>query len=203
MSMVATLGIEDCLPHFRRFAARLPLSQSDRDDLVQDATVSAMRSIENFDPDKGNLAGWCQRIVKLRYIDRARALSRHLPPAPADEHDDPRATLDHDPHALADAARLIYLRLLAAGIRPRQARWTVLVKLADEQGWSYEEAGPMVARAGLSEALDFKKPPCPRTIYTHRQHAGNLETVEKAKTFTRLLQDVVGLLQSETRDSVR
>lgn len=59
-----------------RFAAMLTNNAQDSQDLAQEALVRALRSLTNFDPEKGTLEAWLWRIVINCAKDAGRLSTR-------------------------------------------------------------------------------------------------------------------------------
>jgi RNA polymerase sigma-70 factor (ECF subfamily) len=66
-----------CLPHLRAFALLLCRNRSTADDLVQDTVVSALSHADQFQPGT-NLKGWLTTILRNRYFNELRRLSRKM-----------------------------------------------------------------------------------------------------------------------------
>jgi RNA polymerase sigma-70 factor (ECF subfamily) len=66
-----------CLPHLRAFALLLSRNRSTAEDLVQDTVVSALSHIDQFQPGT-NLKGWLTTILRNRYFNELRRMSRKL-----------------------------------------------------------------------------------------------------------------------------
>ncbi len=96
-------------------------------DVTQEVFISAWRSRERFDPDRGSLTAWLMGIAKFRCVDALRSQGRR--PAPADvdllDRSAPVAT-DDEPGIARVADRM----LLAEGLAGLPQRTRVCVELA-------------------------------------------------------------------------
>ena len=74
--------------HLRRICLAVAQSPTAAEDLYIDACIKLIRIIYQFDPAKGNFAGWLRRIVQNLNIDRIRRKSFEFDETPSDERYD-------------------------------------------------------------------------------------------------------------------
>jgi RNA polymerase sigma-70 factor (ECF subfamily) len=134
------LALEVERPLFRH-AARM-LGQDDAEDCVQDALLSAWKSMGSFEGT--SFRAWVFRIVTNRALDRLRSLKRHpeLPLDPPLENDD--SVRWAEPAApgpeLADlAADREALRVVEDALATIPAEQRAVLLLRDVEGFAYEE----------------------------------------------------------------
>lgn len=124
-----------------RHAARM-LGQDDAEDVVQDALLSAWKSLPSFEGT--SFRAWVFRIVTNRALDRLRSRKRHpeLPLEPPSESDD--AVSWAEPVApgpeLADlAADREALRVVEDALATIPADQRAALLLRDVEGFAYDE----------------------------------------------------------------
>lgn len=143
-----------------RFAAMMAGSDSDAEDLAQEALLKAVRHLDRFDPDKGTIDAWLWKIVAnaARDSHRARARRAGLWQRLAATWSEPAATVED--RALESISR----QELLAAVRELKDRDRLLIALrfgADLDlatvghavGLSGDSAGQAVLRA-LSRLRD-------------------------------------------------
>jgi RNA polymerase sigma-70 factor, ECF subfamily len=124
-----------------RHAARM-LGHDDAEDCVQDALLSAWKSLSSFEGT--SFRAWIFRIVTNRALDRLRSRRRHpeLPLDPPSEEDDSVAWAEPPAPGpeLADlAADREALRVVEDALANIPAEQRVALLLRDVEGFAYEE----------------------------------------------------------------
>ncbi|MGD9571344.1 MAG: RNA polymerase sigma factor [Thermoleophilia bacterium] len=76
------------------------------EDVVQEALISALRKIGDFDPERGRFAAWLHRITVNRALTEATRRRRHGPLDEAAGHEAPSGGLDGDGAFLSAIAGL-------------------------------------------------------------------------------------------------
>ena len=123
-----------------RHAARM-LGPDDAEDCVQDALLSAWKSLGSFEGT--SFRAWVFRIVTNRALDRLRSRRRH-PELPLDPPEDDDAVGWAEPAApgpeLADlAADREALRVVEEALATLPAEQRAVLLLRDVEGFAYEE----------------------------------------------------------------
>ena len=123
-----------------RHAARIVGPGADAEDVVQDAFLSAWRSIRSFEGT--SFRAWLFRIVTNRALDRMRARKRRpeLPLEPADDVEVTWAEPASPGPDLADmAASQEALRVVEEALESVPAEQRAALLLRDVEGFAYEE----------------------------------------------------------------
>lgn len=118
---------------------RKTLGEASASEVTQDVFVSAWKGRDQFDPERGSLAGWLVGIAKRRIIDHVRRERRHSDRR-ADGVDDQAV---HDgPQLDRIADQMVLARALSTlAERPRR-----IITLAYIEGLTHQE---IAARTGL------------------------------------------------------
>jgi RNA polymerase sigma-70 factor (ECF subfamily) len=129
-----------------RHAARIVGPGADAEDVVQDAFLSAWKSIRSFEGT--SFRAWLFRIVTNRALDRVRSRKRRaeLPLEPADDEDVTWAEPAAPGPELADiAASREALAVVEEALRgvPEEQRAALLLR--DVEGFAYEEIAIMTS----------------------------------------------------------
>ncbi len=129
-----------------RHAARIVGPGADAEDVVQDAFLSAWRSIRSFEGT--SFRAWLFRIVTNRALDRVRSRKRRaeLPLEPADDEEVTWAEPAAPGPELADiAASREALAVVEEALRnvPEDQRAALLLR--DVEGFAYEEIAMMTS----------------------------------------------------------
>ena len=124
-----------------RHAARM-LGPDDAEDCVQDALLSAWKSIASFEGT--SFRAWVFRIVTNRALDRLRSRKRRpeLPLDPPAENDDSTGwaeTVDSGPELADLAADREALRVVEDALATIPADQRAALLLRDVEGFAYEE----------------------------------------------------------------
>jgi RNA polymerase sigma-70 factor, ECF subfamily len=150
--------IEGMMPNLRRYARSLARETDEADDIVQDALVSALGKIHQFEPGT-NLRAWLFTITRNAFLDRRRRrrVRTHVPLDEASSLD-----LQAPPSQEASIAR----GHLAAAYEQLPRPHREVVALVVFESMSYEQAAEILqvavgtvrsrlsrARATLREAL--------------------------------------------------
>ena len=126
------------LPRLTRFARALAGSQSDAEDLVQDACVRALQAQHRFEPGT-RMDSWMFRIVRNLYLNQIRAgrvRGEHLAIVDPDE-------LAHGTAQAAVESRLVLDDTLAAlGRLPEEQRAVLLLVVVE--GLSYADTAAVM-----------------------------------------------------------
>jgi len=129
-----------------RHAARIVGPGPDAEDVVQDAFLSAWRSIQSFEGT--SFRAWLFRIVTNRALDKVRSRKRHaeLPLEPADDEEvswaEPAAPGPDLLDIAASREALVVVEEALATI-PEEQRAALLLR--DVEGFAYEEIAMMTA----------------------------------------------------------
>lgn len=122
-----------------RMAMSLTRDRDRADDLVQDATLRALRAYPEL-RSRENLRSWFARIVHTTFLDRVRYEKRR-PTASIDDEDGPVGEADlgvveFEPSVFAQGLDDDY----DAALGTLPVDWRAAVQLVDVEGLSYEEA---------------------------------------------------------------
>lgn len=123
-----------------RHAARIVGTGADAEDVVQDALISAWRSMRSF--EGANFRAWLFRIVTNRALDRVRSRKRH-PELPLDPPDDDEVSWAEPVASGPDLADVAASREMVAMVEqaltqvPDEQRASLVLR--DVEGFSYEE----------------------------------------------------------------
>jgi RNA polymerase sigma-70 factor, ECF subfamily len=149
--------VEGMMPNLRRYARSLAHDADEADDIVQDALVSALGKIHQFEPGT-NLRAWLFTITRNTFLDRRRRrrVRAHVP------LDEASIDLQAPPAQEASVAR----SHLAAAYEQLPRPHREVVALVVFESMSYEQAAEILqvatgtvrsrlsrARATLREAL--------------------------------------------------
>lgn len=127
-----------------RHAARIVGAGPDAEDVVQDALLSAWRSMRSFEGT--SFRAWLFRIVTNRSLDRIRA-RRRRPESPLDPPDDEDITWAEPIDAAADLTEIASSREALAAVEdalrsvPEEQRAALLLR--DVEGFAYDEIALM------------------------------------------------------------
>lgn len=133
------LGLRTLLPRLRRFGYALTGSESEGDDLLQEAIVKALDRENQWTPGT-RLDSWMFRIMQTTWIDKVRSRGRkqrvhsELKAAPFNTHEDGRR-LFHDRLDLMD----VHTAMMQLGDTERAA--LILVSI---EGHTYNEAAQVL-----------------------------------------------------------
>jgi RNA polymerase sigma-70 factor (ECF subfamily) len=136
-----------------RHVARIVGGQSDAEDVVQDALVSAWRSMASF--EGGSFRAWLFRIATNRAIDLIRARRRRgeLPLEPPEDTEVEWAEpADPGPEPAEVASRSEAMGIVEDALRLLPAEQRAALLLRDVEGFSYEE----IARITVTEVGTVK-----------------------------------------------
>lgn len=136
-----------------RHALRILGSTADAEDVVQDAMVSAWRSMSSF--EGGSFKAWIFRITTNRAIDVVRARRRRgeLPLEPPEDADvDWAEPADPGPEPAEVASQGEAMSLVEEALRGLPAEQRAALVLRDIEGFSYEE----IARITVTEVGTVK-----------------------------------------------
>lgn len=128
-------GIESQLPALKRFAQQLTRSASDREDLIQETVMRALRSAHQFHPDT-KLRSWLFTIMRNSFNTEYRRRCRE--PVGLDEGIFERGSITAPQEW---AVRRSELRRALSRIPPRSRRTLLLVAM----GVSYIDAARLCA----------------------------------------------------------
>jgi len=127
-------GLEELLPHLRRYARALTRDPDGADDLVQDTLERAIARRDRYRPGT-SLRSWSFTLMHNLHIDQCRGRQRRGPVLPYDETFDPRVA-DGEPMQFW----AINLReFLSEFRRLRQDEQEVML-LVGVRGMAYHEA---------------------------------------------------------------
>lgn len=134
------LALEIQRPLFRH-AARM-LGPDDAEDVVQDALLSAWKSLSSFEGT--SFRAWVFRIVTNRALDRLRSRRRHpeLPLDPPADEDDAAGWAEPvagGPELADVAADREALRVVEEALETLPAEQRAALLLRDVEGFAYEE----------------------------------------------------------------
>lgn len=118
-------------PYLRAFAARMLRSNSDADDIVQEALIVAWRRLPDLD-DPAALRSWLTTIVSRKAVERARSTK---PTSDLDDIDLPAVGDDPETSALT-SARMAALSAILRTLPDDQRQIWLLREVA---GYSYAE----------------------------------------------------------------
>ena len=129
-------------------------------EVTQDVFVSAWKARDQFDTDRGTLAGWLVGIAKRRIVDHVRRERRHSERRADESSRDAMATTSQpDVERIADRMTVAHA-LSALATRPRQ-----VITLAYVEGLTHQE---IAERTGLP--LGTIKSDIRRGLLSLRQH---------------------------------
>lgn len=177
----------EALPHLDRMygaALRLTRSESDAEDLVQDALLKAYRFYDRFEAGT-NLKAWLLKILTNTFINRYRRTVRErkvfdgVVAKPVGEGVMSRAAMRGLTNPIEDAQRRILAREIQSAIDELPEDYRLMILLADVEELSYKE---------IAEALG-----CPIGTVMSRLHRAR-KTLQK-KLISQAVQ--MGIIEEQ------